>query len=238
MVPLKHETMVARGKPATVKPQALCEDPMNPIVINCRNIPCPQPVMKLLELLKSSRPSDLEVIVDNQAAFENVTRFLRSKGYEVGHKEEGGLWRISGHTDDTGMAGEGDGPGAPEDLSQYGCLPAAEDLRTLVMIISPVFGGGDDMLGGKLMKNFLSTLPEMGPALWRVILLNGGVTLAAEGSPVLAELQALERSGVSILVCGTCLEHFGLLSQKAVGETTNMLDVVTSMEAAYKVIRV
>ena len=117
-------------------------------------------------------------------------------------------------------------------------LPAAEDLRTLVMIIAPVFGSGDDELGGKLMKNFLSTLPEMGSALWRIVLLNGGVTLAAEGSPVLAQLQALEKSGVTILVCGACLEHFGLLSKKAVGETTNMLDVVSSMEAAYKIIRV
>lgn len=223
---------------------------MNPIVVNCRNIPCPQPVMKLLALLKSSRPSDLEVVVDNQAAFENVTRFLRSKGYEADHKEEDGLWRISAHTANAGPVEPGGAPAsqstsqpdsqpdAPEDMSQYVCLPAAEDLRTLVMIVSPVLGSGDDMLGGRLMKNFLSTLPEMGAALWRVILLNGGVTLAAGDSPVLAELQALERSGVSILVCGTCLEHFGLLSQKAVGETTNMLDVITSMEAAYKVIRV
>lgn len=211
---------------------------MNPTVIDCKKMPCPQPVMKLLGLLKTTRPSDLEVIVDNQAGFENVSRFLRSKGYEVGHKEENGLWRISGHTDDAGLVAPGGVDDAPEDVSQYACMPNAEDLRTLVMIISPVFGSGDDVLGGKLMKNFLTTLPEMGSALWRIVLLNGGVALAAEGSPVLAELQALEQSGVSILVCGTCLEHFGLLPKKAVGETTNMLDVVTSMQTAYKVIRV
>jgi hypothetical protein len=41
-----------------------------------------------------------------------------------------------------------------------------------------------------------------------------------------------------VLVCGTCLDHFGLLSQKAVGETTNMLDVVTSLQLATKVINV
>lgn len=29
------------------------------------------------------------------------------------------------------------------------------------------------------MGNFLSTLPELGESLWRVILLNGGVKLAA-----------------------------------------------------------
>lgn len=214
---------------------------MNTIIVNCRNMPCPQPVMKLLELLKGSRPEDLEVIVDNQAAFENVSRFLRSRGYETGHEEGDGLWRISAHTETPGSSGSpdaADGAEAPEDLAGYVCAPAAEDMRTLVMIVSPVFGSGDDELGGKLMKNFLSTLPEMGSALWRIILLNGGVSLAAEGSPVLEQLQALEKSGVSVLVCGTCLEHFGLLSKKAVGETTNMLDVVTGMAAAYKVIRI
>jgi len=214
------------------------EKTMKPLLINCQNMSCPQPVMKLHELLKSSRPSDLQVMVDNEAAFENVSRFLRNKGYAIGYKEKDALWLISAHAS-VGDAVAGDSTGsALEDLPQNACLPAAEDMRTLVMITAPVFGSGDDELGGKLMKNFLATLPEMGFALWRIILLNGGVILAAKDSPVLEQLQALEKSGVSILVCGTCLEHFGLLPQKAVGETTNMLDVVTSMETAYKIIRV
>ena len=44
-------------------------------------------------------------------------------------------------------------------------------------------------------------------------------------------------AGCSILVCGTCLDHFGLLDRKQVGDTTNMLDIVTSMQLADKVIR-
>ncbi|MEG2140682.1 MAG: sulfurtransferase-like selenium metabolism protein YedF [Bilophila sp.] len=213
---------------------------MHPTSINCQNLPCPQPVMKLLALLKSSRPADLEVIVDNQAGFENVSRFLCSKGYTVDHQEKDALWYINAHTEDAGAvptASTNDKEEA-EALPSSSFVPEVEDLRTLVLIHSPVFGSGDDELGGKLMKNFLTTLPEMGTALWRIVLLNGGVTLAAQGSPVLELLQNLEKSGVSILVCGTCLEHFGLLSKKAVGETTNMLDVVTSMQLAYKIIRV
>ena len=194
--------------------------------------------MKLLKLLKCSRPSDLEVIVDNQAGLENVSRFLRSSGYAVTHAEECGLWRISAHTDDDASPADGVADGAQKDMPQYSYFSGTEEMRTLVLIISPVFGSGNDELGGKLMKNFLKTLPEMGSSLWRVILLNGGVTLAAEGSPVLTELQALEKSGVSVLVCGTCLEHFNLMPKKAVGETTNMLDVITSMQVAHKVIRV
>ncbi|MDL2280206.1 sulfurtransferase-like selenium metabolism protein YedF [Desulfovibrio sp. OttesenSCG-928-G11] len=231
---------------------------MDAISLDCRNMPCPQPVIKLRALLQSLRPPDLEVIVDNHAALENVSRFLRGNGYHAGHQEEDGFWRISARADaagpDSGAVPDasrvahqnakqdlkpGDDPDAPaQDLSQLIRMPPAEDMRTLALILAPVIGSGDDELGGRLMKNFLATLPEMGPALWRIILLNGGVKLAAAGSPVLKQLQALEKSGVSILVCGTCLEHFGLLEQKMVGESTNMLDVVTSMQAAYKIIRV
>jgi len=51
-------------------------------------------------------------------------------------------------------------------------------------------------------------------------------------------LRALSASGVSILVCGTCLDFFGLLQQKVLGDTTNMLDVVTSLALADKVIQI
>jgi sulfur relay (sulfurtransferase) complex TusBCD TusD component (DsrE family) len=69
-------------------------------------------------------------------------------------------------------------------------------------------------------------------------LVNGGVRLAVPGSPCLEQLQALEQTGVSILVCGTCLEHFGLTGQRQVGQVTNMLDVVTSFQLATKTVHV
>lgn len=99
-------------------------------------------------------------------------------------------------------------------------------------------GRGDDELGGKLMLNFLATLPELGDELWRVILVNSAVKLAVEGSEHLTKLKDIENADVTVLVCGTCLDHFGLLDQKRVGQTTNMLDVVTSLQLADKVIQV
>jgi selenium metabolism protein YedF len=99
-------------------------------------------------------------------------------------------------------------------------------------------GTGDDFLGERLMVNFLGTLKEMGRELWTLVLLNAGVKLACTGSEVLTTLQELEAAGVQVLVCGTCLNHFKLLEQKQVGETTNMLDIVTHMQLADKVVSV
>lgn len=108
--------------------------------------------------------------------------------------------------------------------------------KILVLIGADRLGTGDDTLGRKLLVSFIGTLKEMGQELWCLVLLNAGVRLAVAGSEVLASLQELEQGGVMILVCGTCLNHFNLLEQKQVGETTNMLDIVTHMQLADKVI--
>jgi selenium metabolism protein YedF len=86
------------------------------------------------------------------------------------------------------------------------------------------------------MVNFLKTLKEMGDELWRLVFINNGVKLTIEDSQVLLDLRQLQDNGVLILVCGTCLDHFNLLEKKQVGETTNMLDIVTAMQLADKVI--
>ena len=110
--------------------------------------------------------------------------------------------------------------------------------RIMVMVCTDRMGHGDDELGLKLMINFLKTLSEMGPDLWRLVFVNNGVKLTVIDSEVLDVLKLLESDGVHILVCGTCLTHFDLLDQKQVGETTNMLDIVTAMQLADKVINI
>jgi len=67
-------------------------------------------------------------------------------------------------------------------------------------------------------------------------MLNGAVKLTVEGSEALSYLQELSRNGLGILVCGPCLKTFNLLEKKQVGELTSMMDIVTSMQLADKVI--
>ncbi len=206
---------------------------MSEITLKCQGLPCPQPVLKSKQCIESNTPAIIKVIVDNDPARENVSRFLNTKGYTVSHEKRGKEFIVTGARDDESceqceiMSDEQIGQVATDAAQQKAC----------VFITGNTVGTGDDMLGGKLMLNFLATLPEMGNDLWRIILVNGGVKLAVEGSDCLEKLQELESTGVSILVCGTCLEHFKLTDRKKVGETTNMLDVVTSLQLASKVIQ-
>lgn len=195
--------------------------------LDCRGLACPEPVVRSKRYIQERNPKSMTVLVDNLAAMENVSRFIKNNGYSVESGEQGDDWRISAV-----RSGEN---ACPATGGKDECCTLD---KVCVVIASPVLGTGDDELGGKLVKNFIGTLPEFGKSLWRVVLLNGGVKLAAKDSPVLDQLKALHDAGVGILVCGTCLEHFGLLQDKAIGETTNMMDVVTSMQVADKVIKI
>jgi selenium metabolism protein YedF len=114
--------------------------------------------------------------------------------------------------------------------------PAGNGQKILVLLAADRLGKGDDELGQRIVINFIRTMKEMGDDLWRLVLLNSGVKLAVEGSEALPQLQALAGEGLGILVCGPCLKTFNLLEKKQVGELTSMLDIVTSMQLADKVI--
>ncbi|MBU1003110.1 MAG: sulfurtransferase-like selenium metabolism protein YedF [Proteobacteria bacterium] len=210
---------------------------MSDIVLDCKGLPCPQPVLQCKQCIDNDHPSSLSVVVDNEAARENVIRFLESKGYQAIFTSGDQQWRIvaSGKSASGDQALSADACGC-EVMSQAQ-LQALEQKIT-VFVPSDVIGKGDDVLGGKLLVNFVATLPELGDELWRIVLVNAAVRLSVPGHPCFNGLKILEDAGVTILVCGTCLDHFGLLKDKGLGQTTNMLDVVTSMQLASKVIHV
>jgi len=65
-----------------------------------------------------------------------------------------------------------------------------------------------------------------------------GVKLICDGSPALLGLKILESQGVRLVSCRTCLEHFGLTSQVAVGEVRGMNDIVGLLVEADRVVTV
>ncbi len=193
--------------------------------VDCQGLPCPQPVLKTREALtKTTSPFD--VVVDNAAAVENVSRFLNSQNclFSIEKQAENKIvFRVTPNRQTQSPAPQPE----TKETSQE---------KTLLFITSEELGSGERQLGLGLMKNFIATLPELGESLWRIVLVNSGVKLAVKDSPVLEQLQKLEQNGVSLLVCGTCLTFYNLLEQKQVGQTTNMLDIMTSLDHADKVI--
>jgi selenium metabolism protein YedF len=195
--------------------------------IDARGLACPAPVLQTKATLQEGHSGRVKVIVDNAASQQNVQRFLESQGFQTVLEQNGADYLV------IGTCGDQQQPKAQPSVEEE-----SEAKKIMVMCATDRMGIGDDELGLKLMVNFLRTLKEMGSEMWRLVFVNNGVKLTIDGSEVLDDLKDFEKKGHKILVCGTCLNHFNLLERKQVGETTNMLDIVTAMQLADKVINI
>jgi selenium metabolism protein YedF len=103
-------------------------------------------------------------------------------------------------------------------------------MRPKVFLIqSEGLGRGDEQLGSILMANFLRLLGESQEKPSNMIFWNTGVRLMCQGSKFLELLKRLEKQGVELLACTTCLEYFELTDKLAVGKPTNMMKTIQSM---------
>jgi len=188
--------------------------------IDCRGLNCPEPVLRAKAALEQGEGEPFEILVDNEASKENVLRFGRSRKCRLGFSTAGD---------------NKDGNSAFFDEADYSCeLPAAGNL--VYVIASDTMGRGSDDLGWALMQTYITTIREVSPQPGRILFYNGGVKLVASAGKALEALQDLEKKGVKILSCGTCLEFFKLEKNLQVGTITNMYEILDSMASADKVV--
>ncbi|MDD5723486.1 MAG: sulfurtransferase-like selenium metabolism protein YedF [Syntrophales bacterium] len=189
--------------------------------IDARGLACPQPVILTKKAIEAGE--DCVVIVDNEAARDNVCRMAKSQGCGADVEEGEGCFRIR-------VTQEADRK------AKELFVPAAGP--TVVVFPSDCMGKGDDELGNILMRGFLHTLGDISPRPDVMIFFNAGVKLTTEGSEVLEDLRALEKTGARLLVCGTCLDFFGLKDKLQAGIISNMYDIAETMLSAGRIVRI
>lgn len=194
--------------------------------IDARGLSCPQPVILAREAMKEF--DELEILVDNNTALENLARLASSSG-----------WNFSSETADHGskIIMTGTIVRAADEISGQPEIACKKNRQFAVVLASDVMGTGDNELGAVLMKAFVHTLASSGEAPSSVLLYNSGVRLAAENSGVLDDLQLLENQGSEILVCGTCVNYYGLEHSIRAGKISNMYDILDSMKNPDNIIR-
>jgi len=190
----------------------------SPRTLDARGLACPEPVILTRKALAEGGFTSLEVLVDDTAARENVVRFATYVKCAVESvAEAGGVTRIL-----IRPAGAPAGAVLP---APEAAGPAPSAGQVTVFIAAAGIGAGDEQLGALLMRGFLYTLTEAEVPPRRIILMNGGVRLAVEGSESLVNLRRLAAAGVEVLACGTCLEFLGLKDALAVGRVSNMYEI-------------
>ncbi len=204
---------------------------MRNVVVNAVGEQCPIPVVKAARALRAmTEPGILEVHVDNEIAVQNLTRMaaghkLTAKSEKVNEREFVVSMEV---TDPVGEA--------PMEEPPLACAPDQRG-NLVVAVDSAAMGRGSDELGKALMKGFLFAVGQLPELPETMLFYNGGAHLTCRGSGSLEDLKSLEAQGVEILTCGTCLNHYGLTEELAVGSVTNMYAIVEKLAGAGKVVK-
>ena len=204
----------------------------NKLVIDARGDACPIPVVKTLKALGALEGAgEVETIVDNKIAVENLTRMGENKGCTVAADQTAEKeWHVTVSTDKAVGVAEGE----PEAVT---CDVPAGPRRVVVQVASDAMGIGDDELGHKLLKGFIYSLTQLDQLPATMLFYNSGARVTCEGSASLEDLRNLADVGVEILTCGTCLDHYGRTDQLAVGEVTNIYVIAQKLTGASVVVR-
>ena len=191
--------------------------------IDARGLACPQPVLATKRALEEIEEGIIKVIVDNGAARENIKRFAEPQGCSVIIEEKEGEFHI--------QAIKGD-------QEHCECRSQLAINKDVLLVGTDCLGEGEKELGKVLMKAFINTLEDSEFKPGKLIFINAGVRLTTEGSDVLDTLETLEKEGVEIFSCGTCLDYYHLEEKLKVGVVTNMYDTVNFLMEASKVVRI
>lgn len=201
-------------------------------LVDARGMACPLPVVHTKKAAEGMSAGDvLTVLVDNEIAVQNLTRFAAHKGYSAAaQKNAENDYAVVMQI--TGTPAE-----AQPDAQTPACTPDARRRGMVVVLSANAMGTGDPKLGTALMKAFVFALTKQDQLPDTILCYNTGAYLTCEGADTLEDLKSLEAEGVTIRTCGTCLDFYGLKEKLAVGSVTNMYEIVECMESAGSIIR-
>lgn len=197
-------------------------------IIDCRGLNCPEPVLQTRQAMEAGAPEGLAVIIDNEGSKDNVERFARSQGCTTAVTVlPDGQFRVE-------ISGVGTGTTSAEvDPAAFTCTPAA--VGPVCIIPADSMGRGSEELGWALLQNYVKTLGELSPLPSKIFFYNGGVKIVATDNKAVEAVIEMEKRGVEIWACGTCLEYFHLEKELKVGRITNMFDIVNTMATAGRI---
>ena len=194
--------------------------------IDAKGKNCPLPVILAKKAIDGGADS-FTIEVDDEIACKNLEKLAAGSGFDVSYRADGRtllFYRYEGAfpRPDTHV------PPMAEARPPLG--------ETVYFAASETLGDGAEELGRTLMEMFFFTLAQGEPPAG-VVLMNGGVRLTVEGGQTAAHLVALEKAGCPVLVCGTCLQYYGLADCLAAGQVSNMYEIAAFLDAAEKVVR-
>jgi selenium metabolism protein YedF len=189
--------------------------------LDCRAHKCPHPVVETRKALLAAPDAPLRVLLGDPIAVENVSRLVRTLGFDIktGDTEGGVSLELT--------------PGSTTQKRDAAAIQG----KTVALVAADTLGSGSDELGRILLKNYFFTLTELEVVPDVLLFVNAGVKLTCAGSEVLEALDKIACMGTDIASCGLCLEFFHLKGELKAGRSTNMLEIAETLQHAGRIIR-
>ena len=181
---------------------------------------CPIPVIMAKKELEAGA-QDVEIVVDGQTQVDNLVRLGDALGRAAESEAFGDKFLVKFANGET----------------KVGTNVSVADTYA-VFFNTNAIGTNNSELGGNLAKMALFTLSESDKVPSYVLFMNEGVKLVTGVEPQIVEnLNTLIEKGTQVLVCGTCLNYYGLKDDLKVGTVSNMYDILGAMQEVSKVIK-
>ena len=201
-------------------------------IVDVRGQLCPAPLIATKRALKETAEGEsFQLITDSRISFNNVSRFLRDNNTPFTMTEAGGAWTLTISRGPAELA---------HTVAEDYCTDTIAHFNKgnfIVVISSDRMGEGDRELGELLMANFIKAIKDLDKLPRKIIFYNRGVTLAARLSPLSEHIADLGRMGVEILLCATCVNHYGLAESIDTGTLSNMYTIAEEMASAGNIVR-
>ena len=201
---------------------------------DARGMACPLPVVNAKKASEEmTNGGTLTVLVDNEIAVQNLTKFGNSKGFTVSSEKKADKdFAVTFQIPENGAA-----PATAAESAAPTCAPDSKKHGLIAVLSANTMGNGEEQLGKLLMKSFIFALTKQDQLPETILCYNSGAYLTCEGSDSLEDLKSLEAEGVKILTCGTCLDFYNLKEKLAVGGVTNMYEIIEIMGNAGTIVR-
>jgi len=201
--------------------------------INTKGYLCPKPLIMARDGLKKiSEGEKLLIITDNETSFQKLMRFLTDLGTNpVVNQKEGEFYIEVTKPREPASKSE-------SEIGEYCDVPESEKAgsRYVVVARDSKMGEGDDELGELLIRGYFNALKGMDNLPTHIIMYNSGVKLALNNTDTAAALAELEDKGVSVIICGTCVDYFEIKEKIGAGRISNMYQIANFVANAGHVV--
>lgn len=201
-------------------------------IVDTKGQLCPAPLIATKRALKETEEGDsFKVLTDNKTSFENLTRFLKDNNTGFSGEEKEGTWTL------TVTKKGGKLVKSPAEDYCSNVIPHFSRGEFIIAFSSDKMGDGDDELGRLLMANFIKAIRDLDILPDKMVFYNKGVSLGSSESPVIEHLKEIEKMGVGLFLCATCVKHYSLEEKITIGSLSNMFEITQLMASASNIIK-